>query len=107
MSKPTSCPWRVRSNDVWPFLMIENEDSTMIARVETAYGIESECEANAKLIAAAPELLLSLSELLDICRWKCSPTDEVLLDNGKTNHQAMIDAMSVIAKAVNLEEAKA
>ncbi|AMV35684.1 hypothetical protein VN12_26565 [Pirellula sp. SH-Sr6A] len=56
-------------------------------------------EGNACLFAASPDLLQSLRELLEICRWKCSPNDEVLLPGGKTNHQAMIEAMEAIAKA--------
>lgn len=30
----------------------------------------------------------SLAELIEICRWKCSPHDDVILANGRTNHQA-------------------
>ena len=40
----------------------------------------------------------SLRELLEICRVKCSPLDEVILPNGRTNEQAMIDACEVLAE---------
>lgn len=42
------------------------------------------------------ESLLDLAgstwELLEICRWKCSPYDEVVLPYGVTNHDAMVQA---------------
>jgi hypothetical protein len=34
----------------------------------------------------------SLAELLEICRSKCGPHDEVILPDGKPNHQALIEA---------------
>lgn len=38
----------------------------------------------------------SLAELLEICRWKCSPTDDIVLTNGKPNAAAMADAMAIL-----------
>lgn len=35
--------------------------------------------------------------LLDICRYKCTPRDLVILPNGSTNEQAMLEAMAAIA----------
>ena len=35
-------------------------------------------------------LLNSLNELIEICRFKCGPFDEVILNNGKSNQQALI-----------------
>jgi hypothetical protein len=52
-----------------------------------------------ELVLAAPELLASCKDLLEICRWKCSPHDEVILPGGKSNHQAMLDATAAISKA--------
>ena len=40
-----------------------------------------------------------LKELIEICRVKCSPLDEVILPNGKTNHAALIDAIYVANEA--------
>lgn len=65
-----------------------------IANVFNAFS-ENEDDANARLIAAAPELYDSLKELLEICRVKCSPHDEQILPN-KTNHDAMLDACDVL-----------
>lgn len=65
-----------------------------IAKVVDCFS-EDEDEANARLIAAAPELYDSLKELLEICRVKCSPYDEQILPN-KTNHDAMLDACDVL-----------
>ena len=61
----------------------------------SALEIEHQDDANARLIAAAPELYDSLKELLDICRVKCSPHDEQILPN-KTNHDAMLDACDIL-----------
>ena len=40
-------------------------------------------------------VLSSLKELIEICRVKCSPLDEVILSNGRTNHEALLDAIKV------------
>jgi hypothetical protein len=65
-----------------------------IAKVFDSFN-EDEDDANARLIAAAPDLYCSLKELLEICRSKCSPLDEQLLSN-KTNHEALLDACDVL-----------
>ena len=36
-----------------------------------------------------------LKELIEICRVKCSPHDEVILPNGRTNHDALVEAVEV------------
>ena len=46
-----------------------------------------------------PTILESLKELVEICRWKCSPHDEVILPNGRTNHSALVDAVWAIKEA--------
>lgn len=44
------------------------------------------------------ELIGSLKQLLEICRYKCSPTDEVILPDHITNEAAMIRAMRVLER---------
>jgi len=41
-------------------------------------------------------LVAPLVELIEICRWKCVPFDEVVLSNGKSNHDALIDAIKAV-----------
>lgn len=49
----------------------------------------------------APEtadLLLIAKDLLEICRYKCSPTDEVVRADGLSNEQIMVGAMRTIER---------
>ena len=43
--------------------------------------------------------LESLKELIEICRVKCSPLDEVILPNGRTIHDALVEACWVVKEA--------
>jgi len=43
--------------------------------------------------------LLVAKDLLEICRIKCSPTDEVWRADGISNEQVMIAAMATIKRA--------
>ena len=44
-------------------------------------------------------LLGSLKELIEICRFKCGPFDEVILANGKSNQQSLLDAIALADQA--------
>lgn len=55
--------------------------------------------------SAVEDLLLVAKDLLEICRWKCSPTDEVVRADGITNEQVMVAAMKTI-KRVEFERTK-
>ena len=44
------------------------------------------------------DLLLIAKDLLEICRYKCSPTDEVVRADGLSNEQIMIGAMRTIER---------
>lgn len=45
---------------------------------------------------AIDHALNSLRELIEICRVKCGPHDEVILPGGRTNHDALIDAVEAL-----------
>ena len=45
------------------------------------------------------DLLMIAKDLLEICRYKCSPSDEVVRADGITNEQVMVGAMRTIERA--------
>ena len=73
MNKYTSGPWRVDNNH--GSLWVESDCENLV--VQVAKGIGSELDhANARLIAATPDLLASLEEVLAYCKehghdWMC------------------------------------
>ena len=69
MSKHTPGPWRINGNNMFRWIVADSEVFTHSDDVNrSAYGgnmvCESVHEANARLIAAAPELLEALKELM-------------------------------------------
>jgi hypothetical protein len=56
-------------------------------------------DADSLLVAAVPEMYLALQQLVEICQVKCSPSDEIILANGKTNDRALREALFVLGKA--------
>lgn len=59
------------------------------------------------IAAAAPSMFYALEQLVEICRYKLSPNDEaVYLSNGKTNHQALIEAVAALDRARGKEPGK-
>jgi|SRR5689334_19242645 len=65
-AKHTPGPWRVveRERDDNAAYSIESESGIIVANVISGLGLETEA-ANARLIAAAPDLLAALHALLD------------------------------------------
>jgi hypothetical protein len=99
MSKHTHGPWDVHEWALGWSISARNAHYTVCQLYDCI-----NAEANARLIATAPDLLTSIKELLEICRWKCSPNDEVLLANGKSNEHAMINAIAAINRAEGKEQ---
>lgn len=69
--KHTAGPWRVDNNH--GALWVESDCETLTARIAKGIGKEQD-KANARLIAAAPELLEALQDLLDSVppTWECA-----------------------------------
>ncbi len=90
--KITPGPWHVRSaqNDEGYGLLICDEDQTVLSRMDTWLGKtpEAAMEANARLIAAAPELL----EAAELCIALCK-------EIGATETNAYAQARAALAKA--------
>lgn len=97
--KHTPGPWGQHSI----FYHINGADNEGICEVRTTYRTKPEAEANARLIAASPELLESLKEISGCMR---SWFDEF---GGRDEHQAVVlntlikNAEKAIAKATGAE----
>ncbi|GFM87766.1 hypothetical protein PSCICO_31650 [Pseudomonas cichorii] len=90
--KHTPGPWRHEGPDYFhDFNILHPGDSLAVAAVVSNMRQLPEIEANAKLIAAAPELLESLSNLVGLARLGAA--------NISKYHAALAHAESVIAKA--------
>jgi hypothetical protein len=89
MTSFTPGPWRVGKK--YPGDVVHTASSALIAR--SIIGSETEREANARLIAAAPELL----EALKLCAAVCS--GDTLYKNGLV--RALEAARAAIAKATS------
>jgi len=74
MSDPTrghtAGPWLVQDEDLNNLVVVQGDDGTVIADVLTFFGVNSpsEAEANAALIAAAPDLKAEVVLLRDYVR---------------------------------------
>ena len=113
MSGYTKGPWRLGALDVTPFgtgfsMGIDAESHGELATV--VWQIEDdkidgkpslECEANARLISAAPELLEALIECLPCLGWEHDSDDEIQREHELGNGYAelIIRARAAIAKA--------
>ena len=85
--------------DHWDYLLDAQEDDEPVsAERQKAADEHVRRELKNKTAPAADAAIASLAELIEICRWKCSPLDEVILASGRTNHQALLDAVKVHAR---------
>lgn len=89
-TKHTAGPWGRNIPPVSKYPIIYAGRNTHVAQVITRGLPEAEAEANARLIAAAPELLSAIVELLDACPTSCED---------RRLNEAMKGAEKAIAKA--------
>jgi hypothetical protein len=108
MSKHTPGPWELSQDSVWPWsYVIESQEGVVVDRQDlntystsdtrakaNARTGNEQCHANARLIAAAPDLLMALQMLYE------ETADYVRLNNlGGMDNQCMQLARAAIAKA--------
>lgn len=91
MSKHTPGPWTVESVRSGFYIMSQFDVIVATADPDGRYGTIGN-EANARLIAAAPDLLAALKHIISNCRVFCE--DSMDIDDG-----AVYDARAAIAKA--------
>lgn len=97
MNKHTPGPWSINPKGGTPMVGIDLQDGgELLPIVEVVYGYNNaEAKANAHLIAAAPELLEALKNLLDACLL----ADIYLELSDKVDGSLMDSANKAIAKA--------
>lgn len=66
MSKHTPGPWRAEMNGFSRMAVVDKNNNYLTFKAGSSRMPEFELEANANLIAAAPDLLASLEELFEI-----------------------------------------
>ena len=95
MNKHTPGPWRMRTHDLMQ--RIETCEGHTVAIPAMNDGVPAiSCSANARLIAAAPELLDALNKLLSRAEGQL---DTSATHDGLGNIDAMTAARAAIAKA--------
>lgn len=97
MSKHTPGPWRVL-NDGITVVPPKPRGQTVICRMREVYGNRAERQKNAALVAASPDLLEALREVIRLVPRPYATVD--VLDKGPDpEHPAVIAARATIAKA--------
>ena len=83
MSKHTLGPWEVSEgypSDIWHVDMPSRGYSVVVSRAEEDWDMAvEEVQANARLIAAAPDLLDALENMIDACEHWEDQDDPVLV----------------------------
>jgi len=101
MSKPTPGPWRVEpmvaygrdiyAGDIWIGQANNNHDYP-----PGDFPTNEECDANARLIATAPDLLEALEDMTArferCCRYNGNADEEMLAESTKDAHAAIAKA---------------
>ncbi len=103
--KHTPIPWRTEveyvsqeRNTVTGYTLIYSGTVfiTKVNHIGVAERIIQAVNTRESLRGEHANLLATVKELLEICRWKCSASDSVVLPHGRTNHQALIDATALL-----------
>jgi hypothetical protein len=87
----TPGPWTVRNEHFRPLAILSADRASIVALLP-----DTAPKSNARLIAAAPEMLEALEELTEWGRTYTSPLDP------NSPHQLLINAVNAIAKAKGL-----
>jgi len=99
MSKHTPGEWVTKTGNGWAHIYVDVKRGSAVDKTIAACAIASnlsECEANARLIAAAPDLLAALIAL-DECY--CEAGNELSKSERHQHRLVLIDARAAIAKA--------
>ncbi len=90
-TKHTQGEWTAEQYDIGRKQILIESEGKIISEVETELRNIEEAEANAKLIAAAPEMLLMLNRLLSNMK---------ILSNEKPNHKGLKHDIKDIRKTI-------
>ena len=101
MSKPTPGPWRydymsAYGRDIYAGKKWIGQANGDHGNPESSFPSNSECNANARLIAAAPDLLEALEDMTArferCCRYNGNADEEMLAESTKDAHAAIAKA---------------
>lgn len=67
MSKHTPGSWTAKPREGTPGYLVSPPKGLCVAIVPRGFRSDEECEANARLLAAAPRLRAALATLVDVC----------------------------------------
>jgi len=97
MNKHTPGPWQAKQNGFYRVAVVDRDGNYLTYKAGTDRMPDTEREANASLIAAAPDLLGALEQALDALAHCKADTGY-----SSTQHRAAIAASKAINKAKGL-----